>query len=550
MADAHKVQSDKDIINILDKLESRLAKIESHLGLESEPVFFKKKQESQPVESAEAISERMEFHIGENWFAKVGIVILAIGIAFLLTFPFKDLPASIPVVIGYSLVAGLVVISHVWKDSFSLISRYLLGGSLLLLYFTTLRLYYFSSNPLLTDHRIELALLLIVVSINLYISLRRKSVYLCAVSLTLGYITAFISYPPLVQFILITLLAVSVILIYLKYKWFPLLVYGMFLTGLTHFHWFINNPFLGNRIELATTPYYNIYFIFLYILLFGLAIYRRPKETNHENKITVSLFLGSFGFYGLFLILTLTKFQDHLALDHFLISVLFLFFAFLFWNKEKSKYATFFYAISGYTALSVAILAQFPVPDSFVWLSWQSLLVISTAIWFRSKFIVLANFLIFIIIFITYLFLEGTVNIVSLSFGVVALVSARILNWKKERLELRTELMRNLYLTSAFIMFPYALYHTVPAGYVSLSWVGVAGLYYLLSLILKNKKYRWMALLTFILTALYLLLIGTINFDPVFRLVSFIVLGTTLIIVSLLYTKVKNKGQTQNSTKT
>jgi hypothetical protein len=492
----------------------------------------------------------MEFHIGENWFAKVGIVILAIGIAFLLTFPFKDLPASIPVVIGYSLVAGLVVISHVWKDSFSLLSRYLLGGSLLLLYFTTLRLYYFSSNPLLTDHKMELALLLIVVSINLYISLRRKSVYLCAVSLTLGYITAFISYPPLVQFILNTLLAVSVILIYLKYKWFPLLVYGMFLTGLTHFHWFINSPFLGNRVELATSPYYNIYFIFLYILLFGLAIYRRPKETNEENKITVSLFLGSFGFYGLFLILTLSKFRDHLALDHFLISALFLFLAILFWNKEKSKYATFYYAISGYTALSVAILAQFPVPESFVWLSWQSLLVISTAIWFRSKFIVLANFLIFIIIFITYLFLEGTVNIVSLSFGVVALVSARILNWKKERLELKTELMRNLYLTSAFIMFPYALYHTVPEGYVSLSWVGVAGLYYLLSLILKNKKYRWMALLTFILTALYLLLIGTINFDPVFRLISFIVLGTTLIIVSLLYTKVKNKGQTQNSTKT
>ena len=550
MADAHKFQRDKDILNILDNLESRLAKIETRLGLESEKGFFKDKQESQPVESADAISERMEFQIGENWFAKVGIVILAIGIAFLLTFPFKDLPASIPIVIGYSLVAGLVVISHVWKDSFSLLSRYLLGGSLLLLYFTTLRLYYFSSNPLLTDHRIELALLLIAVSINLYISLRRKSVYLCAVSLTLGYITAFISYPPLVQFILNTLLAVSVILIYLKYKWYPILVYGMFLTGLAHFHWFINNPFLGNRIELATTPYYNIYFIFLYILLFGLTIYQRPKATNEEYKITVSLFLSSFGFYGLFLILTLTKFRDHLALDHYLISVLFLFLAILFWKKEKSKYATFFYAISGYTALSVAILAQFPIPDSFVWLSWQSLLVISTAIWFRSKFIVLANFIIFTIIFITYLILEGTVDLVSLSFGIVALVSARILNWKKERLELKTELMRNLYLTAAFIMFPYALYHAVPAGYVSLSWVGVAGLYYLLSIILKNKKYRWMALLTFILTALYLLLIGTINFDPVFRLVSFIVLGSALIIVSLLYTKVKNKGQKQNSSQT
>ena len=60
-------QSDKDIINTLDNLESRLAKIEAHLGLDSEQGFFKKEIESQPVESAEAISERMEFHIGENW---------------------------------------------------------------------------------------------------------------------------------------------------------------------------------------------------------------------------------------------------------------------------------------------------------------------------------------------------------------------------------------------------------------------------------------------------------------------------------------------------
>jgi hypothetical protein len=468
----------------------------------------------------------------------------------LLTFPYKDLPASIPVLIGYSLVVGLVVISRVWKESFSLLSRYLLGGSLLLLYFTTLRLYYFSSNPLLTNLNIELGLLLIVVSLNLFISLKRNSIYLCAISLTLGYITATISDPSLIQFTLTTLFALIVVVIYLKQNWHPILVYGIFLTGLTHFHWFINNPVLGNRIELVSTFYYNIYFIFLYILLFGLAIYRRPKEANEENKIALSLFLSSFGFYGLFLIITLTKFRDHLALDHFLISALFLSLAFLFWHKEKSKYATFFYAISGYSALSVSILAQFPIPDSFVWLSWQSLLVISTAIWFRSKFIVLANFIIFSIIFIAYLFLEGTVDLVSLSFGIVALVSARILNWKKERLELKTELMRNSYLTAAFIMFPYALYHAVPTGYVSLSWIGVAGLYYLLSIILKNKKYRWMALLTFLLTVLYLLLIGTINIDPVFRLISFIVVGAALIIVSLLYTRLKNKTQKQNSSQT
>jgi hypothetical protein len=267
-----------------------------------------------------------------------------------------------------------------------------------------------------------------------------------------------------------------------------------------------------------------------------------------DNQVALSVFLNSFGGFGLYLLITLTKFQEYLALNHLLISTLFLSFSILYWIKYNSKYATSYYAIIGYTALSAALIAQFAIPDAFIWLSWQSLLVITTAIWFRSKFIIVANFLIYVIIFITYLFLAGTVNIVSLSFGFVALISARILNWQKERLELRTELMRNSYLACVFFMFPYALYHTVPNGYVSLSWVGVAGFYYLLSIILKNKKYRWMALLTFMLTALYLLAIGTINFDPVFRLISFIVLGTALIIVSILYTRVRNKNKPENST--
>ena len=537
---------DEEIYRKLENLESRLAKIEEQLGPESKKAYIKKEQQSRSDRSDEQISERMELRIGEYWFAKAGIVILAIGIAFLLTFPYQNLPTGIPVIIGYLLVLGLVVVSRAWRDSFSLISHYLLGASLLLLYFTTLRLYYFSDSPLLVNFNIELGLLIIAVIINLYISIKRDSVYLCAVSLTLGYITANLVGLPEIQLLLTTLMALIVVIIYLRLNWYPILVYGIFLTGLTHFHWFLNNPLLGNKVEFGSTFAYNIYFIFAYILIFGLAFFRRPKEGNDENKIVPGLFLSSFGLYGLFLIITLAKFRDHLVIDHLLMSVLFLFLAILFWNNEKSKYATFFYAISGYSALSVSILAKFLFPDSFVWLNWQSLLVISTAVWFRSKFIILANFVIFTIILITYLILEGKINFVSLSFGIVALFSARILNWQKERLELKTELMRNLYLTSAFIIFPYALYHAVPSGYVGLSWIGVAGLYYLLSIILKNKKYRWMALLTLILTVFYLLLIGTINYDPGIRLISFLVLGVALIIVSLLYTKSKNKKQNKN----
>jgi len=151
----------------------------------------------------------------------------------------------------------------------------------------------------------------------------------------------------------------------------------------------------------------------------------------------------------------------------------------------------------------------------------------------------------YLIIFFSYLALAGNFGVVSLSFGIVALTSARILNWKKDRLDLKTEVMRISYLAAAFFIFPYALYHIVPPNYVSLSWTFVALAYYVMSVILKNKKYRWMALLTFLLTVLHILFIGTTGLDPTYRIVSFIFLGIVLVLISVLYAKKKSKSVLQ-----
>ena len=200
----------------------------------------------------------------------------------------------------------------------------------------------------------------------------------------------------------------------------------------------------------------------------------------------------------------------------------------------------------GYLALSVAIVIQFPVPNFFIWLCWQSLLVVSTAVWFRSKFIVLANFIIYLIVLIAYLAVEGKIDAVSISYGIVALLSARVLNWKKDRLELRTEYMRNSYLIIALLIIPYALYNFIPGGLVAISWVALAFLYYILSLLLKNKKYRWMAILTLLLTVVYVFILGITSEDFTYKIISFLVLGVVLVAVSLIYARVRTKADAVN----
>ena len=228
MAFSFKNLDDTELINYLKNLELRVKRLEEHKNLDS-PENIEENFNGFPLPaSIGQDGESLEYQIGEFWFAKVGIAILAIGIAFLLTFPFHNLPAGIPIIIGYSLVLSLAVISHLWRNSFTLISRYLLGGGLLLFYFTTLRLHYFGDKPVLADNLTELILLLLVVVINLYISIRRKSVYLTSITITLGYITSILTTQPLFQFMTVCLL--SIIVVYIQKNTNGLIYYIMGLS--------------------------------------------------------------------------------------------------------------------------------------------------------------------------------------------------------------------------------------------------------------------------------------------------------------------------------
>ncbi len=529
--------NENQILTWLRILEQRISKIEAHLEIEQV-------QQSGSLEPAEALpkasldaAEMLEFQIGQYWFAKVGIVILALGVGFSLTLPYKHLPPFLPSIAGYVVAGGIFLLSFMFRRNFELISRYLFGGGLLLFFFSTFRLHYFSDPPAIQSRFVFLILLFLAAILVLIASAMRRSIYLCGISLVLSYVSALITGQAIILFCCISLLALLAVYFMVRYQWPHIFTLSIALTYLAHAIWFINNPLIGNRIQLASTSEYNLLFLLIYAMIYAVAILFREKNQPEDAHIISSALLNCLGGYGLFLLISVTRFPANIGVYHVIASLLFIALSLSFWIREKSRYSTFFYAMTGYMALSVAIIVSFPRSDMFVWLCWQSLLVVSTAILFRSKFIVLANFFIFLIIFLAYLLLAGKADLVSMSFGAVALLSARIMNWQKDRLELKTEFMRNAYLASAFFIFPYALYNVVPKGFISLAWMGIAFFYYIMSLILKSSKYRWMAIFTLLLTVGYLFIIGLIKLEPVFRIISFLILGAVLIVISLLYTR-------------
>ncbi len=541
-----------EIVRFLIKLDERISNIEARLQIASlEDPYVEKKEARKTLDIKENTSreDNLEYRIGQFWFAKVGIVVLIIGLAFLLTLPFENSPSAFPTVLGYFFSFGLIILSQYWQKNFPHISGFILGGGFVLSFFTTLRLYYFSSNPLITDLTFEIILLLTVSGLTLFYSIKKGSVYLTAVSLTLGYLTAMVSDQPYFIFVMLVILSLLAVYFSLSYKWTYLIIYGIIITYLIHLLWFFNNPLLGKPLQPVSSSGFNVVFLLIYASIFYFGNILRDKSIPENITVISIAALNTAGAYSIFLLITLTTTHSYVGFYHLLASVLFLSFSIIFWVREKSRFSTFIIAMFGYLALSVAIIIQFPVPSFFIWLCWQSLLVVSTAVWFRSKFIVVTNFIIYLLVLIAYLAMEGKIDAVSISYGIVALLSARVLNWKKDRLELRTEYMRNAYLIIALLIIPYALYNFIPGGLVSISWVVLAFLYYILSLLLKNKKYRWMAILTLLLTVVYVFILGITSEDFTYKIISFLVLGVVLVTVSLIYARSKSKTDTAKEIK-
>lgn len=339
----------------------------------------------------------------------------------------------------------------------------------------------------------------------------------------------------------IPLLAVFLAIVRIRHSAPGFYAYGLVLTFVAILLEAMNNPVLGHPLLLVASPLWSTLILLPCIATFAVGVLlrkdHRPEDWLQGAEAFTTIFLG----YGILSWLTVSAEPGIFIAVHLASSALLLGLAVAFWVREKSSLATFFYAMAGYLALSIAIVKGFASPSVFVWLALQSIVVVATAIWFRSRFIIVANFIIYLSIIVSYLVVVQEETGLSLGFGIVALTSARILNWQKHRLALKTEAMRNAYLGIAFLIFPYALYHMVPRPYVSLSWIGIAGLYYALNGVIKAQKYRWMGHLTLMLTVLYVVIVGIIQLEPGYRIMSFLALAIALLAVSMAFTRLRSR---------
>src|SRR5665647_238860 len=88
----------------------------------------------------------------------------------------------------------------------------------------------------------------------------------------------------------------------------------------------------------------------------------------------------------------------------------------------------------------------------------------------------------------------------------------------------------------------YATYKGLPGQYITVSWLCIAGIYLGLSIIIKNIKYRWMALANLLVSAFYLFLVDLAKIDLFYRILIFLFFAITTLVISTYYVnKLKKK---------
>ena len=526
------------------QLEARIARLEARIGLESLPVPAA--AASLPVPPppipAARTEEELEFQVGQNWFARIGIGVLALGAGITLSLPFAGLPAFAPSLAGYGLAAGLYVLAQRWRPVRDL-AAYLRGVALALLWFATLRLGCFAS-PAAVDFRTPAggAVLALATAVNLVLAWRRPSPWLVGLALLGGAASAVAVGTAAFMLPAVVVLALLAAAASARGRWPGLWLGALPAVQLTYVIWAINDPFLGRPFQFLTVPAAGPAFALAATLILGIVPLAWRDRDEEDGVMKAGALVNCALGFGVYLVGTLAGDAANFATAHVAAAAVFLGLAVCFRLRFAGPVIPFLYAMTGNFALTLAIVKAAPVPAVFVWLSVQSVLVAAAAVWFRSRFLVVANFLIYVFIVVGYVVVAARETGISLGFGLVALLSARLLHWQKDRLELKTELMRNAYLLGAFVVFPYALLHLVPAGTVGFAWVGLALFYYLLNLIVRSPKFRWMGHATLLLTTGYLLLAGTSRLEPVYRVLSFLVLGTVLLVVSLLFTRLRRRA--------
>jgi hypothetical protein len=525
----------------LKSLERRLSALESLLNEKDIPCHSDEKQFApakslnDPI-SADEESKGLESAIGRIGLAWLGMIVLLFGIVFFTDYLLTKGTPLISSVVGYICVTIIYFIaSYLRKSNPGLYLMFGING-LIIGFYVTMRLHFFSANPFIHSKEIVLILMLLVVSYAGFLAVRRKIQAYGTLAVIFTLITAVVSDATHIMLPLVTVASAGSVYLFYKNRWKSLFTLTVILSYSVFFLWMFSDPPMNHTMQLFSTPGGGYIYLFAIGGCFSLLPLFRNKDLSSDEFITGMVIIHGLLFTMLLAFVTISYFKTDYVILYATVTVACLIYSVVLKETSGWTFPPAFFALYGFMAMSISLYGMVGFPDVYLLLSVQSLIVVSIALWFRNKLIIIMNSLLLLGILFIYLFTSKSVSGVNFSFAIVALVSARVINWKRERLEIKTDIIRNLYLIIGFFMVMLALFHAVPKQFVALSWTIAALVYFGLSFVLRNVKYRYMALGTMICAAIYLFVVDLARIEVIYRVLALIFLAIVSIGISIYYT--------------
>jgi len=491
--------------------------------------------------------ESVESRVGEYGMAWLGNIVLLIGILFLSQLLQKNNQEMLSLVLGFAAVGGIYLGGYYTRSTFPYMSQLFTYNGHILLYITSMRIHLFPGSRI-TEHALPgYGIVLLVIGAFIYLAFRNRSQVMAILVWLMVVITAMMSNSTHLMLSLMLVITGSSILFTIRRDWWIGMIISIILVYFTFLIWIMGNAFVTGSFEIITDHQFGYIYLFFCALSYSLLAMFHKSDRVPENLLMAGIVLNGIGFSFILALAVLAFFPHNYYVYFGLIAAFSMGYSILLQSRGTWRTIAAMYAIYSFVALSIAIAGIYKFPLAYFLLSIQSLLVVSMALWFRSRFIVIMNTILFVGLLITYLATAHTLVPINFSFALVALLTARIMNWKKKRLEIRTELIRNIYLFIGAAMVLYSLQKVVPAQFVTLSWTLSAMLFFILSILIKNMKYRWLAIITMVITVFYLFIVDLQNISLGYRIIALLFISIISLGISIFYTRrQKNKHEDQN----
>lgn len=547
-SDEFKNEDFEKILSRLDAIEERIAVLESNkVQVKQVQLASDESVEDDDSDFADlkfSISAPLESNLGEYGLAWLGNIVLFFAIVFLWQYFNNAGKPFISLIVGGISVAGVFIMSYYFRRSYTYLSFMFNLFAYIILFYIILRLHFYNDKPLLTNQVFATILLLIVVGVQLFIAFQKQSQLLAGQAFTMAMITAFVTDHTHPFFLIAIVTNALVLYLFWKYNWWKVMIFILCISYFIILIWLLSNP-----VSLVKTPgdlTYHFSFIYFSIItiIYSFAAFRKPDNSYPEKVILSTLLLAGTAYSTLLLSIVFIHFPTSYVPLFIAISIACIAYSVILKLYSPWKYSPALFALFGFVAISVTIYGIYQFPDAFLLLICQSFLVLALALWYRSYIITLMNTFLMVTLVLVYYNLSGTLQAVNFIIPLVAFLSARIINWQKKRLNIKTEFIRNIYLFILFLTLLYATYDGLPGQYITLSWLVIAGIYFGLSIYVKSIKYRWMAMGNLLVAAFYLFIVDLAKIDLIYRILIFLAFAVTTIVISTFYVKkLKNREE-------